>query len=508
MPGIFARLKFLFTGRLPSPAAKVDAAQTTDENRRHWANADALSADSAYDPGTRFRLRNRSRYEAVNNCYAKGVVRSSADDLIGKGPRLQLQIPGDRNDAWSRAIERSFQTWSDLSLMPIKLRTAEKSHTRDGECFGIFDENPRLAHPVKFDVRWVEAEMCGDPFNAGLDPFRMDGIRFDERGNPVSYTFFKRHPGDVGGWASLQPLDTYTVPAERVVHWYTLDRFGQHRAIPETTPALPLYAQVRRWTLATLTAAEFASMLAGVMKTNTAAEADGPTTVQNWQLFELVRGALLTLPQGWEASQFKAEQPHTRYGEFKGEVLNEAGRATRQPLNVITGNSSGYNFSSGRLDHVPYHRSLEIERNDLKLIALDPIFRDGWYPEAVLVGVVPAEAPPISEWTWSWNWDGFDSIDPAKDAAASDIRLKNGTTTYAEEYAAFGQDWREKFQQIAREKKECEKLGLPWPLPAGVGTPKPAADPPPDREEDDEEGDGEKPSRNGHRNGVHLGGRS
>lgn len=511
MPGILARIKFLFTGRLPAPASKVDAAQTSDENRRHWANADALSADSAYDPGTRWRLRNRSRYEALNNCYAKGAVRSSADDLVGKGPRLQLHIPGDRDDTWSRSIERSYHAWSELSLLPIRLRTAEKARVRDGECFGIFDTNTRLDHPVKFDVRWVEAEMCGDPFNAGLDPFRIDGIKFDERGNPVAYTFFKRHPGDVGGWASLRPLETYTVQARNVIHWFALDRFGQHRAIPETTPALPLYAQVRRYTLATLTAAEFAAMLAGIMKTSAAPEDGGVAEVKNWQMFELVRGALLTLPQGWEATQFKAEQPHTRYGEFKHEVLNESGRATNQPLNVVTGNSSGYNFSSGRLDHLPYHRGLDIGRHDLKLVALDRIFRDGWYPEAVLVGVVPREAPPIAEWTWCWNWDGFDSIDPVKDAMAADVRLKNATSTYAEEYAAYGQDWREQFQQMAREKELAEKLGLPWPLPSASkeGAGRPAADPPAreGKEDDEEEEDGE-PTRNGQGNGFHSGGRS
>jgi capsid protein len=58
------------------------------------------------------------------------------------------------------------------------------------------------------------------------------------------------------------------VPARLVLHWFTPDRFGQLRGIPEITPALPLFAQLRRYTLATLTAAEIAAMLAGVMQTN------------------------------------------------------------------------------------------------------------------------------------------------------------------------------------------------------------------------------------------------
>ena len=47
--------------------ARYDAAITTADNVRHWANADGLSADAAASPDVRQTLRNRSRYEAANN---------------------------------------------------------------------------------------------------------------------------------------------------------------------------------------------------------------------------------------------------------------------------------------------------------------------------------------------------------------------------------------------------------------------------------------------------------
>ncbi|MDP1799424.1 MAG: hypothetical protein Q8K78_18150, partial [Planctomycetaceae bacterium] len=43
--------------------AKYDSALTTDNNRRHWANADGLSASAANGPEVRRILRNRARYE-------------------------------------------------------------------------------------------------------------------------------------------------------------------------------------------------------------------------------------------------------------------------------------------------------------------------------------------------------------------------------------------------------------------------------------------------------------
>ena len=67
---------------------KYGAAQTTDENRRHWASADALSADAAASAGVRRTLRNRARYEVANNSYARGIVLTLANDVVRTGPRI------------------------------------------------------------------------------------------------------------------------------------------------------------------------------------------------------------------------------------------------------------------------------------------------------------------------------------------------------------------------------------------------------------------------------------
>jgi capsid protein len=136
----------------------------------------------------------------------------------------------------------------------------------------------------------------------------------------------------------------------------------------------------------------------------------------------------------------------------------------------VSGNSSQYNYSSGRLDHVPYQRGLKIDRNDMRLLVLDRVFR-AYLQEAVLIpGLIPSVLPPVEECSWCWGWDGWESIDAVKDATADDMRLKNGTSTYAEILAEYGQNWQEQFDQLAREKREAEKRGLPWPVLAATTT--------------------------------------
>ena len=105
---------------LPVVRARYDAAQTIDENRRHWANADALSAAAANSLDVRRTVRNRARYEVANNCYLSGMVQTLANDCIGTGPRLQLLT---QDSALNNRIEALFGDWAREIHLASKLRT-------------------------------------------------------------------------------------------------------------------------------------------------------------------------------------------------------------------------------------------------------------------------------------------------------------------------------------------------------------------------------------------------
>ena len=135
--------------------ARYDAAATNNDNRRHWANADGLSANAANSPEVRHVLRNRARYEIANNSYAKGISLTLANDVIGTGPRLQmLTEDGEAN----RRIELEFMRWSKEVRLAGKLRTLRMAETSDGEGFAVLTNNDRLATLIKLDLRLVEAD--------------------------------------------------------------------------------------------------------------------------------------------------------------------------------------------------------------------------------------------------------------------------------------------------------------------------------------------------------------
>ena len=440
--------------------AKYDAAQTTHDNARHWAAADGLSAAAANSYAVRAVLRKRSRYEVANNGIASGIVSTLVNDVIGTGPRLTIQT-GDRVQV-SR-MERTLSRWADEINLSDKLRTMRRAKAVDGEAFAVMVTNPVLMSPIKLDLRLVEADQISDPLALSTASYG-DGIGYDASGNPAYYRVLNVHPGDV--LQTLSPLDYDDTPARDVIHWYNAERPGQLRGIPEIVATLGLFAELRRYTLAVIAAAETAADFAWFLKTNSPEIAGASATP--FDTVEIERRMGQVLPAHWDVSQLKAEQPTTTYGDFRRNIINEAARPLNMPYNVAACDSSSYNYASGRLDHQVYHRAIGIDREQCERRVLDRVLY-AWLNEAALVpGLIPDGMPPFAEWDWGWRWPGFEHVDPTKEATASASRLATHTTTLREEYAARGLDWQEQLRQRASELQLMSELGIPLMTPSGA----------------------------------------
>lgn len=428
--------------------ASYDAAATTTRNERHWANADGKSAAQATSADVRQTLRRRARYEChESNSYAAGIVRTLANDTIGTGPRLQLMIP-KRADA-ARFIERELMLWSYECRLAEKLRTMRVSKAVDGEAFAAFVTNPSLNTRVQLDLALIECDrVTSSSWAAFDDPDEADGIYFDRFGNPQSYKVLREHPGE--GTYVTAVADYDTVPAEDMVHVFRCDRPGQRRGVPEIAPALPLFALLRRFTLATLHAAETAASYAGVLETNDPAT-DPANDAEVGDVVEVEHNSLLVLPDGRKLSQLKPEHPTTTFEMFKREVMREAARCLNVPYNVASGDSSSYNYASGRLDHQTYDRSIKIEQDYFGGACLDRTFMR-WLEEAMLIpGYLPEGLPPFVEWNWLWFFDGRPHVDPLKEAAASTTLINGLLQTEKAYFAERGLDWEEQERQMATE---------------------------------------------------------
>ena len=450
---MFERIKSMFMPRqrtvFKSVRARFDAAQTTKDNARHWSAADALSADGEDSPEVRRTLRMRSRYEVANNSYAKGLVQMLANDTIGTGPRLQMLTD---DEEFNDEAEAAFAKWSAAVMLPQKLRTMRMARCQDGEAFAVMHTNPALADPVKLGFALVEADrVCGEL--RWLDDGRsVDGISYDRWGNPVSYRVLKTHPGDA---MQMPGEEAFTVPHSNMLHIFRRDRPEQHRGIPELTPALDLFAQLRRYSKAVLSAAEAAADFAAVLYTDT--PPDGETEdIESLDTIPLERNMMVTMPAGWKMGQLDPKQPSSTHAEAVKCYLTEIARCVCSTYGAVAGDFSGFNYASGRLGNQVYHKSVLVDRSCWETEVLDRLF-DAWFREWLLLRGGDAEM----DGSHTWFWDGFPHVDPVKEATAQAQRLASGTTTLAAECAADGRDWMAVLRQRGKELKVMRELGIP-----------------------------------------------
>lgn len=470
--------------------ARFDAASMTPEARRHWAGADNLSADAALQPSIRRLIVSRNRFEANNNGYMGGILETLADDTIGTGPRLRLMfddpdldISADTQAAGTlHRRERRFHKFSKSIHLSSKLRLARLAKARDGEVFIQKVTNPGVRNECKIDLILFETEqvssgLCGENQSTHKNgaPKEVDGIVYDKYGNPEQYRFYRVHPGALSG-----TTDSYLVPAYAVIHYAHLRRPGQHRGLPELTAGLTVFNDLRRYGNSVLSAAETAAVISFLLETDVIPDpeevnlddeidANGKRIKQlNFtDIVPMAKNAGVALPEGWKGHQLKAEQPTSTYCAFSDAKLNEAARAISMPFNVAKGNSSGYNYASGRLDHQVYHRKIAVERQNIEEFILDDIFEQ-W--EKVDRAFHPEDYNDTLEVDHKWMWDGFEHCDPAKEANAQTARLQNGTTTLAEECAAQGRDYEQILRQRGREKQLMQRYGIETEKPGNSGT--------------------------------------
>jgi len=417
--------------------ATFDAAETSDLNRRHWAVADHRAADDTAGPEVRRTLRVRSRYEIQNNSIARGIALTLANDTIGTGPRLQLLTS---EDAFNQSVERHFLEWSRAISLAGKLRTFRLARIQDGEGFGLLVRAPVAGTPVELDWLLVEADQVSSP-DYDHDERNVDGVLLDALGRPVAYQVLTCHPGSAGAYKR----ECHTYDAEDMIHLFRADRPGQHRGIPEITPALPLFAQLRRYTLAVLSAAESAADFAVILYTDCPPDGEADP-INPMDKVRLERNMMTTMPAGWKLGQLDPKQPAATYAEFKREILNEIARCLNIPFNVAAGNSSGYNYASGRLDHQTYFKAIRVDQDETASRVLDRLFAAFARELAVATDEIPpdwvrTDEALVRHLPHRWFWDGLEHVDPLKEANAAMVRLSSGCSSIPEEQSRRGVDY-------------------------------------------------------------------
>lgn len=422
--------------------ATYDIAQTTPDNANQWAGATGQDADAANSPGVRQLARNRSRHETQNNPTLTGIVRTITHYEVGTGPTLHVESD---DEAYADEVEKRWREWCEAVMLTSKLRQMVYGRVVDGESFARLDKNPGIANEVKLDFVPFEPDRCCTLWLPYMTPNRVDGVWFDNWGNPTFYDVLHYHPGGVF------PMPTWkfdSVPAQYVLHLFSPERANQHRGIPEMLSSTDLWADRRRHRKATVAAAESAANVAAFLTTNQPAmDGDDAPSGQ----MSMPRNSLVVAPDGYDMKQIDAKHPNQTYESFSLCTLSEAARPMSMAKNVAACDSSSYNFAGGRLDIITSWKAVEVNQHNNTQRVVSRLFR-AWYAEArVIYGwQKDHDETPACQFFWV----GMPYSDPEAEQNADEAAIKTGLKGIQEVYARRGKDWK------VQQKLNARALGM------------------------------------------------
>ncbi len=136
---------------------------------------------------------------------------------------------------------------------------------------------------------------------------------------------------------------------------------------------------VSTMTLATIGNIETSASMSAVLETDSEYDDNGkaqcPWDQNDWFMsFPIARRMMMSLPAGAKLKQYSSAQPNSQYDTFCRSLIREIARCTGMPYNVAAGDSSSYNYSSGRLDHQSFYLSNRVELTDIECECVERVF--------------------------------------------------------------------------------------------------------------------------------------
>lgn len=341
-----------------------------------------LSGPQASFPFNRKQLYLAARYEMQRSPLVYGMISQLASITISTGPSL-LNPP---DDEWETFIEE------EIKLIDL-LYQSRISKAVDGEIFWLLlDGNP-------LKVMLIETDQVDDPTADMIT--NHNGVVVDAFGEPIKYRMRKNHP------ESIRPsYDIIEVPASSMLMYAHIMRASQVRGVTELAPALPLIALLTRLNEASISTAESLATFTGVLETDLPPGAE-QIIAQPFEALELPRNALISLPAGWRLNAPQLTQRQFEFTELRKDIIREIGRALNLPFNIAAGDSSNYNFSSARLDHLALRRIVRRERKKIEQKLLNPLLE-----AYTSIKNLPLQKPI------EWIWPSDDLIDPVNEMEA------------------------------------------------------------------------------------------
>lgn len=420
-------------------------------------NAKATDANAANGPDLAL-LRHRSRDLARNNPWARRGVDILTQWTIGPGITGQPTGTG-------QVAEQTAQAWRDWSestvcdvdgdadfagIQELVWRTVVES----GSALvrrRIRRDSDGLTVPLQLQVLEPDHLDMWTRRNGGN--IVHHGIEYDSIGRRVAFWLFPEHPGT--DRPEVSRLTSVRVPASEVVHVFRQDRPGQILGVPWMAPALMRLRNLDEFEDAALLRAVIGSSFS--LYIQRPADPDTDDGEPDHAIEDLEPGTVEYLNPG-ETIESPDLPDFSGLDGFAAAQLRAVACALGIPYELLSGDLSRVNYSSGRLGFNAFERALSVwQHRMMRRQFLDRV-AVWWTEAAVSARAVPRSAANLA---WQWTPPARAILDPGTENAADSEAVRSGLKTLSEVLRARGKDPRAHLRELAEDLDLLDELDLP-----------------------------------------------
>jgi lambda family phage portal protein len=469
----------------------------------NW-NASLRSADADwfYD---RDQVVARARDASRNDVVGRSAGKRRVNRTIGAGWRLasranarSLGVDAKVATELRTAIDTEFRLYAkSVHFMADAERTKSfgqllrlgASHMfHDGEALAIVEYAEDEPTRYRTRLRMVDPDRLCNPHGAPDSPTLRNGVQKDMVGRVIGYWIREAHPYDVGTNTDAMkwrywPRYSTNFDRPQVLHAFDAERAGQSRGISAFVSALKSLRGLNKFTDATLEATTIDALMIAFAKSSAGPDAVSESlapedyksfTESRKQWYQenpvTIEGVEIpVLPPEDEIVMQKAARDTGGFDAFVRAFLRLIAAALGMTYEELSMDLSQTNYSSIRAGMAIAWGDMVVFSSILADQIASPFFF-AWLEEAFDIGAIaiPQGAPSFYDASDAycehrWIGPGRGQIDPTKEVDAAAARIEAGLSTWEDECADDGKDWRDVFAQQAVEHNERVALGLNEP---------------------------------------------
>ncbi len=406
------------------------------------------------------KLRERSRDLVRNFPYAFRAIEAIDNNTVGTGIR---PTPNVESEAAKKRVMKAWKEWAESTecdfdgvhdfygLQGLVMRTVAES----GEAI----VRKRRTGKYGLQLQVVEGDYIDTARSTTLaDGSRIvQGVEFDANNKKVAYWMFDQHPGDT---FRLNAQSKRYAKSE-FTHIYHMVRPEQVRGIPFGVSAMMRMFDFDEYEDAQLVRQKIAACFA-VFVTSTG---DGmPSGSAEAERAGRVEPGIIEHLQPGQTATFGSPPPAEGYDEYTRTMLRGIAAGYGITYEVLTGDYSNVNFSSGRMGWIEMHRNIHKWQSRMLIPMYCAPVWDWFITQMFILGKVSS---PV---TAMWTTPRREMIDPSKEISADGEAVRYGFKSWPEAVREQGNDPEQVLKEIAEFNKKVDDLGIKFDTDARYRT--------------------------------------